>query len=177
MGEALITPDGLARLTEEFDHLCDVRRREVAERIRHALSTDANSAKNADYLDAREHHALLERRIAILQERIASAQLVEPDSSNDSVDVGERVRLLDLDTGEQVEFELVGSFEGNPFEGRISVASPLGEALLGRRHGEVAIVEAPKGRIRFKILGTDASAGRSTPLLVSESASALEPRT
>jgi transcription elongation factor GreA len=159
MREALITPDGLARLTEEFDHLCDVRRREVAERIRHALSTDANSAENADYLDAREDHALLERRIAILQERIASAQLVEPDSSNGTVDVGERVRLRDMDTGEQVEFELVGSFEGNPFEGRISVASPLGEALLGRRRGEVAIVDAPKGQMRFTILAIDPQAG------------------
>jgi len=157
MREALITPDGLARLTEEFDYLCHVGRREVAERIRHALSTDANSVENADYLGAREDHALLERRIAILQERIASAQLVEPDSSNGSVDVGERVRLRDMDTGEQVEFELVGSFEGNPFEGRISVASPLGEALLGRRRGEVATVDAPKGQMRFKILAIDAS--------------------
>ena len=157
MREALITPDGLARLTEEFEHLCHIGRRQVAERIRHAVSTDANAVENADYHDAREEQALLERRIAILQERIASAQLVEPDPSNGSVDVGEWVRLRDLDTGEKVEVELVGSFEGDPFEGRISVASPLGEALLGRRLGEVAIVEAPKGRVRFKILGIDGS--------------------
>jgi transcription elongation factor GreA len=159
MREAVITPDGLARLTEEFEHMCHVGRREVAERIRHAVSTDANTVENADYHGAREDQALLERRIAMLQERIASARLVEPDSSNGSVDVGERVRLRDLDTGEKVEFELVGSFEGNPFAGRISVASPLGEALLGRRHGEIAIVDAPKGRVRFEILAIDASTG------------------
>jgi transcription elongation factor GreA len=159
MREALISPDGLARLTEEFEHLCRIGRQEVAERIRHAVSTDANTAENADYHGAREDQALLERRIAILQERIASSQLVEPDASNGAVDVGERVRLRDLDTGEKVEVELVGSFEGNPFEGRISVASPLGEALLGRRCGEVAIVEAPKGRMRFKILAIHASTG------------------
>jgi transcription elongation factor GreA len=155
MREAFITPDGRARLTEELERLSDIGRREVAQRMRHAISTDANTGENADYHAAREEQALLEQRIAILQERIASAQLVEPDESNGSVDVGERVRLRDMDTGEKLEVELVGSFEGDPFQGRISVASPLGEALLGRRHGEVAIVDAPKGRIRFKVLAVD----------------------
>jgi transcription elongation factor GreA len=107
------------------------------------------------YLGVREDQALLERRIAMLQERIAFAQLVEPDASNGSVDVSERVRLRDLDTGEKVDVELVGSFEGDPFEGRISVASPLGEALLGRRRGEVAIVDAPRRRTRFEVLAVD----------------------
>jgi transcription elongation factor GreA len=160
MREALITTNGLARLTEELEHLCYIGRREVAERIRHAVSTDANTVENADYHAAREEQALLERRIAILQERIASARLVEPDASNGSVDVGERVRLRDLETGKKVEVELVGSFEGDPFEGRISVESPLGEALVGRRQGEVAIVDAPKGRMRFKILAVDPSTRR-----------------
>lgn len=159
MREAFITPDGLARLTEELEHLSHSGRQEVAERIRQAVSTDANAEENADYQAAREEQALLERRIAILQERIASAQLVEPDASNGSVDVGERVRLRDLDTGERVEVELVGSFEGDPSQGRISVASPLGEALLGRRHGEVAIVDAPMGRLRFKVLAVNPSIG------------------
>jgi len=159
MREAFITPDGLARLTEELERLSDIGRREVAQRMRHAVSTDANTGENADYHAAREEQALLEQRIAILQERIASAQLVEPDESNGSFDVGERVRLRDMDTGEKLEVELVGSFEGDPFRGRISVASPLGEALLGRRHGEVAIVDAPKGRIRFKVLAVDPPVG------------------
>ena len=159
MREAFITPDGLARLTEELERLSDIGRREVAQRMRHAVSTDANTGENADYHAAREEQALLEQRIAILQERIASAQLVQPDESNGSVDVGERVRLRDMDTGEKLEVELVGSFEGDPFRGRISVASPLGEALLGRRHGEVAIVDAPKGRIRFKVLAVDPPVG------------------
>lgn len=152
MRDALITTDGLARLSEELEHLCDSGRREVAERIRNAISTDANAIENADYNAAREEQTLLERRIAILQERIASARLVEPDASNGSVDVGESVRLRDLDTGEKVEVDLVGSFESDPFVGRISVESPLGKALVGRRQGEVTIVDAPKGRMRFKIL-------------------------
>ena len=159
MRKAFITRDGLARLTADLEHLTRNGRLEVAERIRHAVSTGANVEENADYHAAREEQALLERRIATLEGRIASAQLVEPDASNGSVDVGERVRLRNLDTGEKVEVELVGSFEGDPFEGRISVASPLGEALLGRRNGEVAIVEAPKGRMRFKILAVDSSVG------------------
>lgn len=155
MNEIVITPTGRERLDAELEHLASEGRREIAERLKHAAASETNRAENAEYLGVREDQALLERRIAMLQERIAFAQLVEPDASNGSIDVGERVRLRDLDTGEKVEVELVGSFEGDPFEGRISVASPLGEALLGRRRGEVAIVDAPGGRMRFEVLAID----------------------
>lgn len=152
MRTALITHEGLARLTEELEHLTTTARRAAAERIRHALSTDANAAENADYLDAREEQALLEQRIALLRERIAIAEPVEPDPENGAIDLGERVHLRDLDTGERIEYELVGSAEADPLAARISVASPLGQALLGRRRGEVVVADAPKGRLRFKVL-------------------------
>jgi transcription elongation factor GreA len=155
MREALITHEGLTRLRQELEDLAGAGRREIIDRIRHSMSTDANVAENADYHGARDEQALLERRIAILQERIASAQVAEPDASNGTVDVGERVRLRDLDSGEKVEYVLVGSLECDPLAGRISVASPVGEALLGRRCGDVAIVAAPKGRFRFKILAIE----------------------
>lgn len=152
MREALITHDGMARLVQELEHLTTAARRKMAERIRDAVSTDANPAENADYHEAREEQAQLERRIALLRERIAYARPVEPDAENGAVDVGERVRLHDLDTGEKVEYELVGSVEADPLAARISVASPLGQALLGRRRGEVVVAEAPKGKLRFKVL-------------------------
>ena len=152
MTQRLITRPGLARLHEELEHLTTIRRQEIAERIRYVVLSERNIAENVDYHDAREEQGLLERRIATLQERIADADVVDPDAENGVLDVGERVRLRDLENDEEIQYELVGSLEADPLAGRISAASPLGRALLGRRGGEVAIVDAPKGRLRFKIL-------------------------
>ena len=152
MTNTLITRAGFARLLEELDRLTTAGRQEIAERFRDAVSTGANPAENADYLDARAEQALLECRIAILRQRIAAAQVVEPDGLNGILDLGERVRLHDLETGERVEYELVGSLEADPSAGRISAASPVGQAVRGRQQGDVVIVEAPKGWLRFKIL-------------------------
>jgi transcription elongation factor GreA len=159
MRDTLITQQGLTRLQEQLEHLATAGRREIAERLRHALATDANAAENPDYHQAREDQALLERRIAVLQERIAWARPVEPDPSNSVVDLGERVRLHDLESGEILEYELAGSAEADAFAGRISVASPLGGALLGRSPGEVAVVDAPGGRRRLAILAIEPPAG------------------
>jgi transcription elongation factor GreA len=155
MKETLITVDGFARLCEDLERLKTIGRREMTERIRHAVSTDADASANADYLAAREEQALLEARIARLEHGLTAARVVEPDADNGVVDLGERVRLRDLDTGARHEFELVGSLEADPGAGRISAESPLGRALIGRRRGDVALVDAPKGQVRFRILGIE----------------------
>lgn len=155
MKETLITPAGLLRLSGELDRLKTAGRHEIAERIRHAISTDADATANSDYLAAREEQALLEFRIARLEQRLTAAHVAEPDAANGVVDLGERVRIRDLDTGARHEYELVGSFEADPGAGRISAESPLGQALIGRRKGEVAVVEAPKGQLRFRILAIE----------------------
>ena len=152
MNEALITPGGLARLSDELEGLRTTGRREVAERIRVAMATDAVANANPDYLDAREEQLQLELRIMKLESRLAAVEVAEPNAGNDVVDLGERVRLRDLETGKRLEYELVGTLEANPTAGRISAASPIGQALMGRRRGEVAIVDAPRGRRRLKIL-------------------------
>jgi transcription elongation factor GreA len=157
MKERLITAAGLARLREELERLKTSGRSEIAERLRQAVSTEADPSANADYLEAREEQARLEARITRLEERLAAARLVEPDDANGTVDVGERVRLRDLDTGSKVEYELVGSFEGDPAAGRISAESPVGQALIGRRPGEIAVVQAPKGEIRLRIVSIEAA--------------------
>jgi transcription elongation factor GreA len=155
LNDALITWAGFARASERLDRLKTVGRREVTERIRDALQTETNANESADYLDARAEQARLERKIAELELRLARAKIVEPDGRNGVVDVGERVRLQDLETEETVEYELVGSLESDPTAGRICAASPVGRALLGRREGEIAVVEAPMGRVTFEILGID----------------------
>jgi transcription elongation factor GreA len=155
LDETLITKAGLERATETLERLKTVGRREIAERIRDAIATETNVAENGAYLEARKDQTLLEQRIAVLEQRLGSARIAERDVANGVVDVGERVRLHDLDTDEHVQFELVGSLESDPSAGRISAESPVGHALLGRRKGEVAVAAAPKGKVRFRILDID----------------------
>jgi transcription elongation factor GreA len=159
MHEKLITPGGLARLTDELDRLRTSGRRQVAERIRTAMAADAVPDANPDYLAAREEQAFLEARIAKLEARLAAAEVAEPDPGNDVVDLGERVRLRDLETGKRLEYQLVGTLEANPTVGLVSAASPIGRALIGRRRGEVAVVEAPRGTRQLKILSVTQPGG------------------
>jgi transcription elongation factor GreA len=152
MEETVVTREGLARLHEELERLTTVERRGIAERLRHAAASEANRAEDGDYADAREQQALLERRIALLDEKLRTARLVEPQPGNGRVDVGERVRVRDLVSGDRLELELVGTLEADPDAGRISVVSPVGKAIVGLRRGQVVDVETPLGRRRFKVL-------------------------
>ena len=158
MEEMLITHRGLERLNAELEQLKTERRRDIAERLKQAAATEANRAENADYLSVREDQAFLERRIALLEERLCSARVVEPQLGNGRIDVGEHVRLRDLDSGERIEVELVGPLESDPHAGRISIASPLGQAIIGLRQGQIAEVNAPRGTLHFKILAVEARA-------------------
>jgi transcription elongation factor GreA len=158
MDETPITREGLERLSAELEELTTEGRREIAERLKHAAAGEANHAENGDYLDVREDQAWLERRIAVLEARLRSAQVVEPQHGNGRIDVGEWVRLRDLGSGERLEVELVGPLESDPTAGRISIASPLGRAIVGLRRGEIAKVDAPRGKRRFKVLAVEMKA-------------------
>jgi transcription elongation factor GreA len=152
MNEMLITPAGLARLEAELDRLRTDGRRDAAERLRHAATTEADVTESADYRVAREEKERLELRIAQLEERLARTEIAEADDENGVIDLGERVRLRNLDSGKPIEFEVVGTLEADLSAGRISAVSPLGRALLGRRRGDIVVVDAPAGVRRFKIL-------------------------
>jgi transcription elongation factor GreA len=156
MQAIVVTRDGHERLSAELEHLTTDGRREIAERLRHAAAGEANPAENTDYLNVREDQALLERRISLLEEQLRWAKVIDPQPGNGRVDVGERVRVRALDSGERLELELVGPLESDATAGRISVVSPLGRAILGLRRGQIAEVDAPRGRLRFKILAVEA---------------------
>jgi transcription elongation factor GreA len=156
MEDTVVTREGLARLRSELERLTTVERRAIAERLKRAVASEANRAENGDYVDAREQQALLERRIALLEERLRSARIVEPQPGNGRVDVGERVLVRDLAAGDRLELELVGRLEVDPDAGRISVLSPLGKAILGLRRGQVVDVDTPLGRRRFEVLEVEA---------------------
>jgi transcription elongation factor GreA len=151
MEETVITPDGFERLRAELERLATEGRREIIERLQDAVA-EANLAQSADYHIARDDQLALERRIALLDERLRHAQVIEPDLGNGRLDVGERARLRELTSGVDLELELVGPLEADATAGRISTASTLGKAILGRRRGEIAQIDAPRGKLRFKLL-------------------------
>ena len=157
MKEVILTPEGYAKLTEEIEHLSTVKRREVAERIKHAREF-GDIAENSEYDDAKNEQAMVEHRIATLEERLAHARVIEADEiSSDVVGVGTRVRLKDVDANETIEYTIVGSAEANPAEHRLSNESPVGKAILGRKKGEVVEVSAPRGTLKFKIMDIKAA--------------------
>jgi transcription elongation factor GreA len=154
--ETAITREGYERLSAELALLTGDGRRRMAERLKNAAGAAANRTEDPEYLGAREDQELLERQIALLQERLLSAEVVDPQLGNGRVDIGERVRLRNLESGERLEVQLVGPLEADASAGRISVRSPLGRAILGRRRGHVADVDAPRGLLQFKILAVEA---------------------
>jgi transcription elongation factor GreA len=155
MHELLITREGFERLNEQLERLKGDERRRVADRLRRAVSSEANLAENAEYLDAREEKLQLEQRILQLKGRLRSARIVAPRLGNGRVDPGERVRVREVSSGQSLELELVGQLEADVAAGRVSVASPLGKALVGLRKGEIAVVDAPRGKFGFEVLAVE----------------------
>ena len=158
MKEVILTPEGYERLKQEIDHLRTDKRREVADRIRVAREF-GDIAENAEYDDAKNEQAMLEHRIAQLEERILNARVIDPNEiSKDVVSIGTRVKLKDMQTNKSVEYTIVGSAEANPAESKLSNESPVGRAIIGHKKGDVVEVAAPRGKLSFKILGIDAAA-------------------
>src|SRR6266480_7114576 len=150
--EVILTPEGYKKLQAEIEYLSNDKRREVADRIRIAREF-GDIAENAEYDDAKNEQALLEHRIATLEERLRDARVLEPgDVTTDVVSVGTLVRLRDVDARKTFEYHIVGSAEANPAENKLSNESPVGKAILGRKKGEVVEVTAPRGSLKFKIL-------------------------
>ncbi len=153
MKEVLLTPEGYEKLTQELELLRTEKRREVADRIRVAREF-GDIAENAEYDDAKNEQAMLEHKIAQLEERLLSARVIDTDDVDTSVvSVGSVVRLRDVDAKQTVKYHIVGSAEANPAEFRLSNESPVGRAILGHKKGETIEVVTPRGsKIKFKIM-------------------------
>ena len=155
--EVILTPEGFKKLQQEIDYLRGEKRREVAERIRVAREF-GDIAENAEYDDAKNEQAMVEQRIAMLEERLVSARVItKKDIAKDVVSVGSKVRLKDMAANKTFEYHIVGSAEANPAENRLSNESPVGKAIIGRKKGEVVEVAAPRGALKFKILDIKAA--------------------
>jgi transcription elongation factor GreA len=150
--EVILTPEGFKKLQQEIDYLRNDKRREVAERIRVAREF-GDIAENAEYDDAKNEQAMLEHKIAQLEERLLSARVItKKEISKDAVSIGSRVRLRDMQANKTIEYRIVGSAEANPAENKLSNESPVGKAIMGKKKGEVVEVAAPRGALKFKIM-------------------------
>ena len=152
MKDVILTREGYTKLRREIEQLSTTRRREVAERIKVAREF-GDIAENAEYDAAKNEQAMLEARIAKLEERLASARVIEKrEISKDVVSVGSTVRLRDVDAKQTVEYRIVGSAEANPAELKLSNESPVGRAIIGHKKGETIEVSTPRGSLKYKIL-------------------------
>ena len=152
MKEVILTPEGYEKLKQEIEELSTVKRREVAERIRIAREF-GDIAENAEYDDAKNEQAMLEHKIAQLEERLLSARVItKKEISKDAVSIGSHVRLRDMQANKTFEYRIVGSAEANPAENKLSNESPVGKAIIGHKKGETVEVQAPRGKMKFKIL-------------------------
>ena len=158
MREALITKEGLEKLKSEIEHLSTVKRREVAERIKEAREF-GDIAENSEYDDAKNEQALLEQRIAQLEERLRRATLIDKKQiDTQTVNVGVVVHVKDQKSGASQKYEIVGPTEANPAEQKLSNESPIGKALLGHKRGEVVSVDVPRGpKRKLKITNIEAA--------------------
>ena len=150
--ELLVTQEGYDKIVAEHDELVSVKRAEVAERIKEAISY-GDISENAEYDSAKNEQAELEERIHQLEEMLRKAKIVqEEDVKGDKVNIGLKVTVKDIDTGDKEVFSIVGATESDPFNGKISTESPVGKALIGKKKGETVAVEIPDGVINYKIM-------------------------
>ncbi|HYN51274.1 MAG TPA: transcription elongation factor GreA [Thermoleophilaceae bacterium] len=146
--ETVLTPEGLEELKVRIVYLRGERRREVAARIKEAREF-GDISENSEYDDAKNEQAMLEKQISDLEEKLASAKVInEKDVDTDVVSVGATVHMKDQKTEKSTKFKIVGSAEANPSEQRLSNESPVGRALLGHKRGETVTVPVPRGPAR-----------------------------
>ena len=156
--ETLITQEGLEKLRAEIEHLATVKRREVAERIKDAREF-GDIAENSEYDDAKNEQALLEQRIAHLEELLRRARIVDESAiDTETVGVGVRVHVKDQKSGESRKFQIVGATEADPAEQKLSNESPIGKALQGHKRGDVVTIDVPRGpKKKLKITKIEAA--------------------
>ena len=149
--EILLTQEGYDKIVAEHEELVSVRRKEVSERLKEAISY-GDLSENAEYDSAKDEQAELEERIVKLENMIRTAKIIdEKDMSGDFVGVGLIVEIKDVDSGEKMEFTIVGSTEADPFAGKISNESLVGQHLLGKKKGEVVEIVVPDGVLHYKV--------------------------
>lgn len=150
--QTIITDEGLKRLEKELEELKTVKRKEIAEKIKVAL-TFGDLNENSEYDEAKNEQAIIERRISEIENQLKNVRVLdESELSTEIVHIGSRVKVKDIETGEEETYQIVGSTEANPLIGRISNESPVGRQMISRSRGDIIEVEVPDGIIKYEIL-------------------------
>lgn len=150
--EVVLTVAGLKKLEEELAYLRGEKRQEVAERIKVALGF-GDISENSEYDEAKNEQGLLEMKIAELEEKLRNAKVIDDDDiTTDVVGIGTKVKVLDIEEDEKIEYSIVGVTEVDVSKNMISNESPIAQGLIGKKKGQVVDVEVPAGTIKFKIL-------------------------
>ncbi|QHT63623.1 transcription elongation factor GreA [Paenibacillus lycopersici] len=148
--QVILTKEGFDKLQEELDDLKYVKRKELAARIKLAISY-GDLKENSEYHSAKEDQAFMETRIMVLEKMLATARVVEGGNA-DSVEIGASVVLHDVEFDERIQYQIVAPAEANVAENKISYESPLGKELIGKSIGDLVSVNAPMGVIEYKLL-------------------------
>lgn len=152
MKETILTQAGLEKIEAELENLKVVKRKEIAERIKEAISF-GDISENAEYDEAKNEQSRLEAQIIEIENTIRTAIIIDESKvSTDRVNIGTTVRVLDKETKDEEEYTIVGARESDAMSNRISNESPLGAALLGKKKGQVVKVKVPAGFIEVKIV-------------------------
>jgi transcription elongation factor GreA len=156
--QEVLTPEGFEKLKKEIEYLKTEKRREVAARIKEAREF-GDIAENAEYDHAKNEQAMLEADIARREEKLRSATILDESTlEKDVVSVGSKVRVKDEKSGKSVLYQIVGSVEADPSENKVSNESPVGQALLGHKRGEIVTVAVPRGpKRKLKITKIEAA--------------------
>ena len=149
-----MSQERLDEIKQELEYLQTVREKEVSEQIKEARSF-GDLSENSEYDEAKTEQGKLCSKIAELKNLIDNAEIIEKSASDGAVSLGCRVKVLDLQENLEEEYQIVGSQEANPMQGRISDDSPFGRGLIGHAIGENVVVEAPAGQLHFRILSIE----------------------
>jgi transcription elongation factor GreA len=150
--EVIVTKEGLAQLEAELDDLKYVKRKELAARIKLAISY-GDLKENSEYHSAKNDQSFMETRIIILEKLLNKAKVVDSENFDPSiVNIGSSVILNDIEFSEKLEYQIVGPSEANVSENKISYESPLGKELIGKKIGSIISVDAPMGIIKYELL-------------------------
>lgn len=150
--EVILTQEGLEQIEEELRELKTIKRKELAERLKVAISY-GDLKENSEYHSAKDDQAHMETRILTLERILKRARVVNADSVDlNEVSVGSYVILNDIEFAERIEYRIVGPAEANVAENKISYESPLGKSLLGKKVGDIINVDAPMGSLQYELL-------------------------
>lgn len=151
-GKILISKHGYEEMLKKLEYLKNVRRQEISEKIKQAISF-GDLSENSEYDAAKQEQAYVESEILEIESQLARAEIIDESAiETDKVNIGCKVKVKNLDTKEEVVFTITSPPEADPMKYKISWSSPVGQGLIGHRKGDIVEIKIPKGSVRYKVL-------------------------